>query len=287
MSYHLRRMLKKIGKEFERLKEKVFCFKQHRRYRRRLVRLEKCGKFQIKEIEGIKVAIGKDLNLGYIFDGDGIVIVEEIFKNEEYNFEIGAEAVVIDIGMNIGLASLFFAARDDVKYVYGFEPFKPTFEQAMFNFKINQKYAGKIHPYNYGLGDKDKELTFEYYPKVPGRMSTVKPITAIYHPNSRYPTKTETVQIKNAAKDINSIIERHKDKKIIIKCDTEGSEKEIFEKLDSEGILKNVDILIIEYHFSYDVPLLNILKRNGFIFFKQKTVSMETGDFGIIRAVKK
>jgi FkbM family methyltransferase len=280
-------MLKIIKNELESLKKKISCYHQHRRYKRRLVRLAKCGEFQIKEIEGVKVAQREGLNLGHIFDGDGMLIVEEIFKNEEYNFEIGAEAVVIDIGMNIGLASLYFASRNDVKDVYGFEPFKPTFEQAIFNFKINEKYGGKIHPHNYGLGDKDKDLTFEYCTKAPGRMSTVKSITEIYHPDRKYATKTESVQIKNAAKEINYIIERHKDKKIVIKCDTEGSEKEIFEKLDSEGVLKNIDMIILEYHFSYDVPLLEILKRNGFVFFKQKTVSTETGDSGIIRAVKK
>lgn len=260
--------------------------KQNKRYRKRLARLEKCGRFHIKEIEGVKVAQGNGLNLGYIFDGDGIIIVEDIFKNEEYNFDIGAQVVVIDIGMNIGLASLYFAARDDVKDVYGFEPFKPTFEQAMFNFKINEKYADIIHPYNYGLGDEDKELTFEYYPRTPGRMSTVKSIDEI-HPSRKYETKTETVQIKNAAKNIDSIIEQHKDNKIIIKCDTEGSEKEIFESLDSRGVLKNIDVVMLEYHFSYDVILMDILKRSGFVFFKQKNISLETGDFGIIRAFKK
>lgn len=261
-------------------------FREHKRYRKRLARLQKCGKFHIKEIDGVKVAQGNGLNLGHIFDGDGIIIIEEIFKNEEYHFDIGAQAVVIDIGMNAGLASLYFAVRDDVEDVYGFEPFKPTFEQAMFNFKINEKYADKIHPYNYGLGDKDKELTLEYYSRAPGRMSTVKSIDEI-HPSRKYETIIETVQIRNAASDINSIIERHRDKKIVIKCDTEGSEKEIFESLDSRGILKNVYMVILEYHFSYDVPLMDILRRNGFVFFKQRTVSLETGDFGVIRAIKK
>ncbi len=254
--------------------------------KKQLARLEKCGKFEITEIDGVKVAQCNGLNLGCIFDGDGVIIVEEIFKNEEYNFDIGTESVVIDIGMNIGLASLYFAARDDVKEVYGFEPFKPTFEQAVFNFRINEKYAKKIHPYNYGLGNEDKELILEYYSGAPGRMSTVKSVEEI-RPSRKNETKKEVVQIKNAAKDISSIVERHKDKKIIIKCDTEGSEKEIFESLDSKGILKNIDMIMLEYHFSYDVPLLDILRRNGFAFFKQKTVSLETGNFGMIRAIKK
>jgi len=259
---------------------------EQKRYKRRLARLEKCGDFTITQIDGVKVARGNGLNLGYIFEGDGTLIVEEVFKNDEYNFDIADRAVVIDIGMNIGLASLYFAARDDVEDVYGFEPFKPTFEQAMFNFKINEESAGKIHPHNYGLGDRDKELTCEYYAKAPGRMSTVQSLDKIRH-SSKYETRMETVQIKDAAEQLRPIIERHKERTIIVKCDTEGAEKEIFESLDSGGILKNIDVILLEYHFSYDVPVGDMLKKNGFVFFKQKTVTLETGDFGIIRAVRR
>lgn len=65
------------------------------------------------------------------------------------------------------------------------------------------------------------------------------------------------------------------------------TEKEIYESLESRGVLKNIDITILEYHFSYDVYLMGILKRNGFVFFKQKSVLRDTGDLGIIRAIKK
>ncbi len=261
-------------------------FKKQKRYKKKLAKLEEYGKFHVKEIEGVKVAQANGLNFGHVFEGDGILILGEIYKNEEYHFDIGSPAVIVDIGMNIGLASLYFATRKDVTAIYGFEPFKPTYEQAMFNFKINEQYIHKIHPYNYGLGDKDKELVFEYYPRSPGRMSTVKTIDDI-HPSRKYETQKETIQIKSAAGEIASIVERHNDKRIIIKCDTEGSEKEIFESLDSERVLRKIDVIILEYHFSYDVPLMEILKRNGFVFFKQKTVSLETGDFGIIRAVRR
>ena len=256
----------------------------NRRYQRRLARLQHCGNFRVVDINGVKVAQGEGLNLGHIFDGDGVLIVEEIFKNHEYHFDVGTDVVVIDIGMNIGLASLYFAAREDVKAVYGFEPFKPTFERAAFNFKINEEIARKIHPYNYGLGDRDQELTLEYYPRTPGRMSTVKTIDEI-HPSRKHETRTETVQIKDAANEIKAILKRYPDVKIVLKCDTEGAEKEIFESLDTAGVLKDIDVVLLEYHFSYDVPLLEMLKRNGFVYFKQRTAVLETGEFGMIRAI--
>lgn len=260
--------------------------KLNKRYKKRRDRLEKSGQFQIKEIDGMKIAKVNDLSLGHIFDGDGALIAEEIFLNDEYNFDIGQAVVVIDIGMNIGLASLYFAARDDVKKVYGFEPFKPTFDQALFNFTINKKYSNKIHAFNCGLGAEDKELSFDYLSKAPGRMSTVKTLEDIPH-NAKYETSRVTVQIKDAANEISAIIEKYADSKIVLKCDTEGSEVEIFESLEAKGILKNIEIIMLEFHFSYDVAIAEILKRNNFAFFKQKTVSLETGNFGMIRAVRK
>ena len=267
--------------------KKLRChLKEQRKYKRQLARLQRCGNYQVTKINGLRVAKGDNLNFGHIFDGGGILIVEEIFKNDEYHFDIGHPSVVIDIGMNIGLASLYFATRDDVVNVYGFEPFKPTFEKAMFNFEINEKYAGKIHPHNYGLGDTDKELTLEYYSKTPGRMSTVKPVDEIWR-SARSATSKETIQIKNASEVLSAIIDNHRDQKIVVKCDTEGAEKEIFESLDSKEILKKIDMVMLEYHFSYDILLEDILKHNGFIFFKQRTGTSKAGEFGIIRAVRK
>jgi FkbM family methyltransferase len=256
-----------------------------RRYKRRMGRLKTCGDFQVVEIEGVRVARGNDLNLGHIFDGDGILIVEEIFKNEEYHFDIGRDAVVIDIGMNIGLASLYFAQRDDVTAVYGYEPFGTTYEQALFNFRINEGVARKIYPHNCGLGDTDKMLTLDYYPRTPGRMSTVKTLDEI-HPNRKYESRQESVQIRNAAVEIRTVLDRHPGVSCVLKCDAEGAEKEIFESLDAGGILKRIDVILLEYHFSYDMPVMDMLRRNGFVCFKQKTAVLDTGSFGVIRASK-
>jgi len=256
--------------------------RERKRYAKRQARLAGCGDFEMKEVDGVTVARGYGLNLGHVFDGDGVLIVEEIFRNGEYSFDVGASCVVIDIGMNIGLASLYFASRADVKAVYGFEPLKPTYEQAVFNFRINEQCGRKVHPCNYGLGDGDRQLTLEYY----GRMSTVRPISDIRH-SPKYPTIEETVVIKRAAEALRPILQRYKDETIVLKCDGEGAEKEIFQDLDSAGLLSSIDVIMLEYHFSCDVDLIERLKRNGFMFFRQRTASLETGDFGIIRAVRK
>jgi len=260
--------------------------RERKRIARRQARLSRCGEFETKQDDGKTVIQGYGLNLGHIFDGDGVAIVEEIFKNGEYRFDLGAPCIVIDIGMNIGLASLYFASRNDVKQVYGYEPFKPTYDQALFNFRINPDCAGKIHPYNFGLGDKEDQLTLDYYAKAPGRMSTVKAISEIPH-SAKYPTVRQTVQIRRASQAVGPILEQHKGERIVLKCDTEGAEKEIFLDLDAAGMLRRMDVIMAEYHFSRDTDLVELLKRNGFVFFQQRTVTLQTGDFGIIRAVRK
>jgi FkbM family methyltransferase len=261
-------------------------FEDRERYERKLVALKKCGPFEVTEIDGVRVAAVSGLKLGHVFDGDGMVIVEEVFGNGEYHFDTGGRSVVIDIGMNIGLASLYFASRDDVECVYGFEPFKPTFDQALFNFRINPDCAEKIHPANYGLGSGEKQLTLDYCATVPGQMSTVKHIDET-HPWRKDRTKPVTVQIRDAAAEIGAILKQHPDKKVVVKCDTEGAEKEIFERLDADGLLGAIDVVMLEYHFSYDKPVCEILGRNGYIIFKQKLVLLDTGEFGMIRAVRK
>lgn len=43
---------------------------------------------------------------------------------------------------------------------------------------------------------------------------------------------------------------------------------------------------MLESHFSYDKEIVKLLKKNGFVFFKQKSVTLKTGDFGMIRALR-
>lgn len=260
-------------------------YEDKKKCQERLATLQRSGDFEITEIEGVQVASGHGLNLGHVFAGDAMVVVSEVFGCGEYHFELCSDSVVIDIGMNVGLASLYFASREDVTAVYGYEPFGPTFEQALFNFKINPKITGKIKPFHFGLGDKEKDLELEYSAHVPGQMSTVKPIGET-HPWRKDRAVLETVKIKNTAIEIAAIVNKHKGSKIVLKCDTEGSEKEIFECLNANDMLKSIDLIMLEYHFSYDQPIVALLKKNGFILFKQKSATLKTGDFGMIRAIR-
>src|SRR5579872_7482824 len=54
-------------------------------------------------------------------------ILEEIFLDGIYNFELSGPLLIVDIGMNTGYTALYFAAVHPHAVVCAFEPFAPTF----------------------------------------------------------------------------------------------------------------------------------------------------------------
>src|SRR5271166_5049437 len=84
---------------------------------------------------------GVNLHAGSI---DDIRFLGEIYFKNGYNFVCDGDACVIDVGMNVGLASLYFASKDFVKEVHSFEPSKATYDRALRNLALNPKLSSKV-----------------------------------------------------------------------------------------------------------------------------------------------
>ena len=225
--------------------------------------------------QGVKIDISDDLD-------NPLYLVIEVFVHSEYNLNLRKESILIDIGMNRAAASLLFATKDNIKRIYAYEPFKPTFETAKKNLKLNPKLSEKIIPLNYGLGKTEATLELPYVADAAVGMSTTYEVC-----KGRKNIQKEKVIIKDAAKEIIAILEDNKNKHIIVKCDCEGAEFEIFERLDEENIMNKIDVVMMEYHFEKPDKLIDILTKNNFAAKERPGLRKNTGYIYAVRMAQK
>ena len=178
----------------------------------------------------------------------------------EYDFtpsKAGEKFIVIDIGLNIGCASLYFAAKDFIEHIYAFEPFIPTLELARHNMRLNPALAKKITIYDFGLSDKSDCLEMSYRHDFPGSMSSV---CDKFHGSGQI----EQIAVKQSRTILSPIFEKHPGHSIMMKIDCEGAEGEILADLAAAGLLERVSIIILEWHNNTFVPLIELLAKHGF-----------------------
>lgn len=222
--------------------------------------------------QGVKIDISRTAD-------HPLYMVKVVFIRSEYSLNIRRDSIVIDIGMNRAVASLLFATNDNIKRIYAYEPFRPTFEVAQKNLQLNPQFSGKIKAFNFGLGASDKTLELPYMEDSTGGMSTTHDVCQ----NVNNAT-TEKVTVKDAAKEIRSILQENKEEHIIVKCDCEGAEFEIFERLRDEDLINKLDVVIMEYHFEKPDPLINMLTQNAFAV--QTKIGSRRSKTGYIYAVR-
>jgi FkbM family methyltransferase len=227
------------------------------------------------------IIIGFDNLRFYLKTVEDFYILTEVFYESEYGLISSDECVIFDIGMNIGLTSLFFARKDFVKKIYSYEPVTETFNQGQYNFSLNKEYSHKISCFNFGLGCADKKETFYFHPEAKGNCG----IRGLKSPGLKSLNNLTRVpvEIKEICKELKPLIETNKNYKKIIKIDCEGGEYEILEKLDQEKYLKFFDGLIIEWHDHGSLSLENILLKNNFLMIS----THQTPISGLIYAFRK
>lgn len=199
---------------------------------------------------------------------------QDVICKNVYDFNSNEDFIMIDIGLNVGMAALSMSRKKNIIKVYGYEPFSPTFEQAVKNLKANPHLSDKLQIFNFGLGSEDEILDLNYNSEFSGSMSSIK---------NRFPDsmQVERIEIKKASSIISQIIDNHKEK-IFLKIDCEGAEENILEDLDNENLLEKINIICMEWHFKEPENLIGILKNNDFVVFSEETMKDE---LGFIRAV--
>jgi FkbM family methyltransferase len=217
----------------------------------------------------------------YIESTEEFFILNEIFVSNDYDFVSGSKAIVIDIGANIGITSLFFSRFNYVDKIYAFEPVKDTFEQAQYNLSLNAKIHKVEWIKNIGLGKKSRKELFLFDKHWKGNTGLRGKSSPSYANNDN--AREREVQIEEATSEIGKILKATRDRKIIVKMDCEGGEYEILENLYESGMINQIDVLLLEWHDKGAQIIEEMLINSGFDFF-----SKNVGPFtGMIYAYKK
>jgi FkbM family methyltransferase len=210
-----------------------------------------------------------------------IETIHEVIIRRDYEFcgDLG-RCVMIDIGMNVGVATL--ACANDPKFtrVYSFEPLKPTYDIAAQNLDLNPTLKDKIQISNFGLSDLNQRLLVKFSFDEIMSVSSEGTFDECINTN----TQTENIEIRNASEVLRPIFERHKEDTIFLKIDCEGAEFKIVKDIEERGLLCAVDVMVIEWHNQDPDDILRRLTRAGFFCFLHK-INPEW-NVGIIKAVK-
>lgn len=166
-----------------------------------------------------------------------------VYLYEEYKYLEVNGKYVIDIGMNIGDSSIYFAIKGAEK-VIAFEPFKKVFMIAKDNID-RMKLSNKIFPVNAGIGSGNSSI----------RISDLSETTDIS-------LEEDETGLDIPIYSLDNIIEQCPSFEIMLKMDCEGCEYQAFKTIKMENFAK-IKRIVMEYHHGYE-SLKSLLEKNGF-----------------------
>ena len=240
------------------------------------------GKFSIA-LDSIKVT--PDGKLQICVDGISVKVasldefnnVWEVLVDKVYSYFINNQKndVILDVGMNIGDATLFFLADPKVEKVYAYEPFKSTFMAAQENLKeyLNDT-SGRLEIFQYGISDRNDKRHIGFNKGMTCGQSTIDRIRdsvfGVYHDKGLVKVEDEQIEdieVKDAVEIFVPILKKYSHKNIILKMDCEGEEYEIIKKLSDHNLLPQFDFIMLEWHYRGKEKIIEYLKDSGFSYW--------------------
>lgn len=189
-------------------------------------------------------------------------MAREIFLEGCYDLRLSGKWAILDVGANVGLASLFFAAQDWVEHVAAFEPFPPTQADHALNTAANPTLAPKIALSPFGLSDRIARVRVNYDREWAGSMS-VSGLGSWRSEHSAQQDEFE-IELRPASQALREVRRQFPGRRTLAKIDCEGSEYEILRELTAERCLAEIDAIVMEWHAAPPDELISLLQQAGF-----------------------
>lgn len=201
---------------------------------------------------------------------DDLIILDEVFLRRNYDLTPDREPFVVDVGMNVGLASLFFAGVKGWETL-AFEPFPATFAAAERNLARNG-LADRVHARCAAVAGQSGEVEV-------AENATARATNGLYgNLNSARGAGDEwtVLDLVDAAEAFREAFAMAGDRPVVAKIDAEGAEYEILDRLVETGDLGRISLLIIEYHrilAEHDPErIVALLTARGFVVHRSGNV---------------
>jgi len=217
------------------------------------------------EVEGLLFKVASLSNMAVLYE----IFIEKIYTIETSHNNL----VVIDIGMNVGVASLYFAIQPFVKRVYGYEPFPATFAEARMNVAANPRIASKLKLINEGVSDVNEKRSITLFESGLLSASTIEQKNE-YGKKIGQVIEVQLVSIKEV---FELVLAENPHAKILLKLDCEGEEYVIFDMLKETTYLNNVVVAIVEWHEKGYTAIEKVLIDNEYKLRHEHHVSENSG----------
>jgi len=196
--------------------------------------------------------------------GEDFQLINEVLIYNHYNILPLRDAVAVDVGMNVGIASVYLAKQDWAKKVYAFEPFRDPYTRSQETFDANPTLKDKIVARNAGLSDHNETLTVRYSTEGTIAMG-VKGVAS---------GPVQRIELLDAGDIFEAICSeaRANNLGVIVKLDCEGSEFPIMKRLAERSLLDRIDAFMVEWHKAWSphaklTDLTDPLRAHGFVIF--------------------
>ena len=170
------------------------------------------------------------------FDWDNSHIPEiltEIYLQKIYHpYLIGTDGIFLDLGLNIGLWSLY--ATSHAKQIYAFEPAKLNYDLACKNLQDN--HILNVKTYQKAISTDDGKTTLYH-----SSNTTSNSLSYIIN-DTKEKEEVETIRL-------DTFVKQEKIEHIdLIKCDIEVTEEKLFASESFKNIVPITDKLVYEWH---------------------------------------
>jgi FkbM family methyltransferase len=189
-------------------------------------------------------------------------VAEEILEGRAYpQTDLVPDAqVVMDIGANIGAATLYFSLMYPGAEIFAFEPLPAAYQLLEANTESRQQ----VHRFAFGLFDVDEEV-----PLYLGANGTV---TSSVFQSSKTLDASETIRLRSVS---DWLKENSIERVDVLKIDTEGCEVPILRGM--RDVLPFVKLIHLEYHSEADRKEVDRLLGDTHLLLRAKAV-MGTGN---------